>query len=237
MVDPLDRRSFEKPGPMLAEFQKTVKEIKAELNDLLKTLFFSTDLEKRKFALKNICNMKKRFQVKLERVANHKKEDLFTALQIDVKKIENALKGVSVHIFMEIEGIHVPLHSRETKKPFNLFEFLDDPHMLEEREVWFQYHLPKMNPEYMGSLLPGFDDPHFVDSFQAKGRLKLPFTFNYSGIDYFLSPAQPNGSYHVEGNCCLKKLNHLVKFEIPHGVMPADLNSALDKVLRETNTK
>lgn len=231
MVDPLDRRSFEKPSPSSLEFQEIVKGIRRDFNELLKTLFFSSDLGKRKRAFQDIKNLRILFSSRLDRVSSDKRKAVLAALQQDMRKLEIGLKSTPISIYMKIDGIHVPLFSQVAGQPFTLWDFLEDGNMLADREVAFRIHMKKVDGKHLSSWLPGFDEGDFQETFEEKKRLHLPFSFNYSGIDYSLTSSQPSGSYDIACKCPLRKLSQRVEFDIPRGVMPGDLNSALDRLL------
>ncbi len=231
MVDPLQRKSFEKPAPTVKDFHALVKEIRHEMNELLKGIFFSSDLEKRQKSFQDLKNLEKRFNPKFETVSKEKKKEIVSALHVDLKKLETALKNVNISIFLKVDGVHVPLLCRETNKPFTLFDFLNDSKMLSDKEIAFEFHTKTVDGDFLGAFFPGFNDEHFLTDFENRERLHLPFPYKFQGIEYLLRPAQPSGSYTIVGKCLLKNLSHNVQYDIPHGVMPGDLNQALDNLM------
>lgn len=229
MVDPLDRRSFNKPKVVDQHFHSIVKMIRHELNEDCKTLFFDHDLQKRTLAFKNLMTMTQRFTASLKELTPEQKKDLLAALQQDQRKLQNALRAISVHTFLQVDGIHIPVLDKNSNKPFTLFDFFNDPFMLSEKLVTFQYHALRFNSKLLAKTFPGMDDPHLKAEIQK--HRKTHFPFEHAGIQYTFTPSNPSG-YTISGTCPIKELSHSIKFEIPHGVMPSDLNVALDALLR-----
>lgn len=231
MVDPLDRRSFDKPSPSLMHFFGIVKMVRHELNEFCKTLFFDSDLQKRKQAFVEIKRMGERYAATLKDITPEQKKELLSALQQDNKKIENAMKKISLNHYMEIDGIHLPILNKASNKAFTLFDFFSNDHMLYDQEVVFQYHAIKFKAKTLAKFLPGMDDPA-LQAEMTKGKRSHKHTlFNHAGIQYDIAPSNPAGSYNITGKCLYKEMAKNIKCEIPHGVMPGDLNTALDRIL------
>jgi len=230
MVDPLQKRDFHKPKPELALFLNTLKEIRNDLNEFLRTLFFSNDLEKRKQAFLDIKNLKKKYSKQIELLPMEKRKEIVQALTIDSKKLEYALRSVPISIFMDIDGVKMPIVSKMTNKPFTLFDFFDDAQMLSHREVTFQFHAERIDGQ-MGVFFPGLNDAHFFTLMETKGRLHSSFQYNFGNVDYSFTPTTA-GSYNIRGKTELRYLPSHVQYEIPHGIMPGDLNQAIDTLLK-----
>ena len=230
MVDPLQRRDFDKPKPQLALFLSTLKEIRTDLNEFLRTLFFTNDLEKRKQAFLEIRNLKKKYSKQIELLPMEKRKEIIQALTIDMKKLEYALRSVPISIFMDIDGVKMPIVSRMTNKPFTLFDFFDDVQMLTHREVTFQFHTQRIDGQ-LGVFFPGLNDTHFFTLMDTKVRLHASFQYSFGNVDYSFTPSTP-GAYNIRGKAELRHLPSHVQYEIPHGIMPSDLNQAIDSLIK-----
>jgi|GEM_PF-6104834 len=213
-------------------FMNVAKKIREEIFSDSKTLFLDPDLKKRSRAFNDLKNLKNKYQMTFDGLSIDRKKKLITAIDLDDRKIDNALRDAKVVPYLDTCIGHVPLLNELTGEYFTLLDYLQDKDYLSSKMVTFEIHLHEYSVGMLLELLPGINDPELLEALEGSSSSHKHLIFSTDNIQYDLIKNQHTG-LHIVGKCQLKNLSHQVKYEIPQNHVPGDINWEIDRILRE----